>query len=269
MATALELTSVEVGAQRLRVGRWPGTGGTPLLVFNGIGANIELLEPFVEALDSVEVLTFDVPGTGGSPLPVAPYRFSTLARLAARLLDTLGYGTVDVLGVSWGGALAQQFAHQYRSRCRRLVLAATSPGALMVPGRPSTMLKLLSPRRYRDPEYLESVGAEIYGGAYRRDPGLLRVHGGQIRPPGGLGYSYQLMAAWGWTSALWLRTLPQPALVMHGTDDPIVPLVNAKLLAALLRDARLHVVDDGHLFMLTRAADTAAVVRGFLAAERA
>jgi pimeloyl-ACP methyl ester carboxylesterase len=77
------------------------------------------------------------------------------------------------------------------------------------------------------------------------------------------------MAAWGWTSALWLRTLPQPTLVIHGTDDPIVPLVNAKLLAALLRDARLHVVDDGHLFMLTRAADTAAVVRGFLAAERA
>ena len=270
MAAALELRMIEVGGQPLRVGRWPGRpGGAPLLVFNGIGANIELLEPFVAALDGVEVLAFDVPGTGGSPLPALPYRFSTLARLAARLLDALGYRAVDVLGVSWGGALAQQFAHQCPDRCRRLVLAATSAGALMVPGRPSAMVKLLSPRRYRDPDYLQEIGGEIYGGAYRRDPGLLRTHGEQIRPPGGLGYAYQLLAAWGWTSALWLRTLPQPALVMHGNDDPIVPLVNAKLLAALLRDARLHVVDDGHLFMLTRASEVAPVVRGFLDAEPA
>ena len=112
-------------------------------------------------------------------------------------------------------------------------------------------------------------GGELYGGAYRRDPGLLRTHGEQIRSPGGLGYAYQLLAAWGWTSALWLRTLPEPALVMHGNDNPIVPLVNAKLLAALLRDARLHVVDDGHLFMLTRATEVAPVVRGFLDAEPA
>ena len=56
---------------------------------------------------------------------------------------------------------------------------------------------------------------------------------------------------------------------MHGNDNPIVPLVNAKLLTALLRDARLHVVDDGHLFMLTRATEVAPVVRGFLDAERA
>jgi poly(3-hydroxyalkanoate) depolymerase len=270
MAPALELRNLQIGGQPLRVGRWPGERGrTPLLIFNGIGANIELVAPFAAGLDGVEVLTFDVPGTGGSPLPAAPYRFSTLARLAARLLDAVGYETVDVLGVSWGGALAQQFAHQYRERCRRLVLAATSAGALMVPGRPSTMLKLLSPRRYRDPEYLRSVGAEIYGGAYRRDPDLLHAHGSHIRPPGGLGYTYQLMAAWGWTSALWLRTLPQPTLVIHGTDDPIVPLVNAKLLASFIRDARLHLVDCGHLFMLTQAAETAAVVRGFLAAERA
>jgi poly(3-hydroxyalkanoate) depolymerase len=267
----VELRTVDVGGQRLRVGRWPGRGGgPPLLVFNGIGANIELLAPFVAALDGIEVLTFDVPGTGGSPLPVLPYRFSTLARLAERLLDTLGHhGPVDVLGVSWGGALAQQFAHQHADRCRRLILAATSAGAFMVPGRPSTMLKLLSPRRYRDSDYLQKVGAELYGGAYRRDPDLLRTHGGEIRPPEGLGYAYQLLAAWGWTSALWLRTLRQPALVMHGNDDPIVPLVNAKFLAALIRDARLHVVDDGHLFMLTRAAEIAPVVRGFLAAERA
>ena len=245
------------------------SGGPPLLIFNGIGANIELVEPFVAALGGLEVVTFDIPGTGGSPLPSLPYRFSTLARLAGQLLDALGYdGAVDVLGVSWGGALAQQFAHQHADRCRRLILVATSAGALMVPGRPSALLKLVSPRRYRDPEYLQEVGPSLYGGAYRRDPDLLRKHAEQIQPPGGLGYAYQLLAAWGWTSAFWLRALRQPTLVMHGTDDPIVPLMNAKLLAAMIRDAQLHVVDDGHLFMLTRPAEIAPVVRRFLAAER-
>jgi poly(3-hydroxyalkanoate) depolymerase len=264
---SLELRTLDIDGQRLRVGRWAErNGGRPLLVFNGIGANIELLEPFVAALDGVDVVTFDVPGTGGSPLPVLPYRFSTLARLAARLLDVLGCnGVVDVLGISWGGALAQQFAHQHPDRCRRLILAATSAGALMVPGRPSVLLKLLSHRRYTDPEYMHKIGADLYGGAYRSDPDLLRAHSKHIHPPGGLGYTYQLLAAWGWTSALWLRTLRQPTLVMHGNDDPIVPLVNAKLLAALIRGAQLHVVNDGHLFVVTRATEIAPVVHRFLA----
>ena len=49
-----------------------------LLIFNGIGANLELVEPFVAALGDVEVIIFDIPGVGGSPAPVVPYRFSTL-----------------------------------------------------------------------------------------------------------------------------------------------------------------------------------------------
>jgi poly(3-hydroxyalkanoate) depolymerase len=271
MPSTLQLSDFEVEGQHLRVGRWPGRSGQrPLLIFNGIGANIELLEPFVAALDGVEVVTFDIPGTGGSRLPALPYRFSTLARLSTRLLDALGYGdAVDVLGISWGGALAQQFAHQYADRCRRLILAATSAGAFMVPGRPSAILKLLSPRRYQDPEYLHEVGPELYGGAYRHDPELLRTHSQQTRPPGGLGYAYQLLAGYGWTSVHWLRSLHQPTLVMHGSDDPIVPLVNAKLLATLIRHARLHVIDDGHLFIVTRATEIAPVVRGFLAGEQA
>ena len=151
---------VEVDGQPLRVGIQRGSGASPpLLIFNGVGANLELVEPFVAALQGVEIIIFDVPGVGGSPVPTLPYRFSKLAGLADRLLHKLGYtGEVDVLGVSWGGALAQQFAHLFPGRCRRLVLAATSPGALMVPGKPSVLLKLVSPRRYRDPAFLDAVG---------------------------------------------------------------------------------------------------------------
>ena len=265
-SAGMEIRSVEVDGQMLRVGIRYGSGATPpLLIFNGIGANLELIEPFVAALEGAETIIFDVPGIGGSALPPRPYRLSHLAHMAGALLAKLGYrGQVDVLGVSWGGALAQEFAHLYPDRCRRLILASTSPGAIMVPGRLSVLAKLISPRRYLDPEFLHAVGGELYGGAYRRDPGLLRDHSRHIRPPRGRGYLYQLLGAWGWTSIPWLWSLRQPTLVMHGNDDPIVPLINAKILALLIRKAKLHVVDDGHLFLVSRAAEVAPVVRKFL-----
>jgi len=180
-------------------------------------------------------------------------------------MTKLGYeGEFDVFGVSWGGALAQQFAFQYRRRCRKLVLAATSQGVLMVPGRFRSMLKMLSARRLGDPDYLSKIGPELYGGAMRVRPDLLAGHANQLRSPRGRGYLYQMLAAWGWTSLWWLPWLRQPTLVLAGTDDPLMPLVNARLMTLLIRNAQLHVVDDGHLFIATRAAEMAQLVRSFL-----
>ncbi len=267
--SSMQIRMIDLDGQLVRVGVRQGSDASPpLVIFNGIGANLELVEPFVEALGDVGVVIFDIPGVGGSPAPLAPYRFSTLAVLTDKLLRRLGHdGPVDVLGVSWGGALAQQFARQYPQRCRRLILAATSPGVLMVPAKLSVLTKLIGPRRYTDPAYLQRVGAEIYGGAYRRDPDLLSEHSRHIQPPRGRGYLYQLMAAWGWTSLHWLCTLQQTTLVMHGNDDPIVPLSNAKIVAARIPHAALYVIDDGHLFLITRAREVGPVVRKFLRAE--
>ena len=266
---SMQIQTIDLDGQTLRVATWQGSDASPpLLIFNGIGANLELVEPFVTALEDVSFIIFDVPGVGGSPAPVVPYRFSTLSVLTDKLLSRLGYdGAVDVLGVSWGGALAQQFARLYPRRCRRLILAATSPGALMVPGKLSVLSKLIGPRRYTDAAYLQEVGADIYGGAYRRNPALLKEHSRHIQAPRGRGYLYQLLAASGWTSLPWLGTLRQRTLVMHGSDDPIVPLTNAKILAARIRDATLYVIDDGHLFLISRANEVAPVVRRFLRQE--
>jgi pimeloyl-ACP methyl ester carboxylesterase len=86
------------------------------LLFNGIGAPLELLQPFVDEVDpAVEVIRFDVPGVGRSPLPTLPYRLRQLSRLIDQTLDDLGYEQVDALGLSWGGALATQFAWSARS----------------------------------------------------------------------------------------------------------------------------------------------------------
>jgi poly(3-hydroxyalkanoate) depolymerase len=255
----------EVDGQWLRVAVRPGERrGPPLLLFNGIGASVELVQPFFEALDDREAIVFDVPGVGESPTPALPYRPRTLATLAARLLDQLGQGEVDVLGVSWGGVLAQQFAFQHAARCRRMVLAATSPGHLMVPGKPSVLLKMATPRRYRDPGYRERVAGDIYGGVMRQSPEMAHRHLRHVRWSSDAGYYLQLAAVVGWSSLPWLPMLRQPALVMAGTDDPLVPAVNGRILAALIPKARLVTIDDGHLFLITSARESGRIVSDFL-----
>jgi pimeloyl-ACP methyl ester carboxylesterase len=79
-----------------------------------------------------------------------------------------------------------------------------------------------------------------------------------------LGYAYQLLALAGWTSLPWLWSLKQPTLILAGRDDPIVPSVNGRLMARIMRNARLEIIDDGHLFMVTRPAETAAIIEKFL-----
>jgi len=261
-----EIRMVEIGGQTLRVGIRRGKRATPpLVVFNGIGANLELLEPFVAALEGIEIVAFDVPGIGGSPAPALPYRYSRLVGLTDRLLETLGYvDQVDVLGLSWGGMLAQQYAYANPQRCRRLILVATSPGSIMMPGRISAIGRLASARRYTDPDHFRRVAPEIYGGTLRRRPDLIDHHAGRARPPHGVGYFYQLAALWGWTSLPWLHRLRQPTLVMAGSDDPIVPVANARLLAQLIRRSQLFVIDDGHLFLITRAREVVPVIQRFL-----
>jgi poly(3-hydroxyalkanoate) depolymerase len=257
----MELT---VGGRTLRVEVRAGGGGrTPLLLCNGIGARLEMLDPFVEALPpELEVIRFDVPGVGGSPAPAAPYRMPGIARTVGAMVRELGHEQVDVLGYSWGGGLAQQIALGERSLVRRLVLVATGTGSMMVPARPAVLSKMLTPRRYRDPAYAAEVAGEIYGGTMRTNPerAARLLHGG----PSERGYLYQLLAGAGWTTlpALWL--VSAPTLVVSGDDDPIIPLVNARILRRGIRGARLHVYAGGHLALLTEPEQLAPVIDEFL-----
>ena len=263
----IDVRNISIGRQSLTVAIRRGSDSRPpLLLFNGIGANWELARPFFDALTDTTAIIFDVPGVGGSAMPALPYRPSTLARLASRLVAELGYKQVDVAGVSWGGGLAQQFAHQYPFLCRRLVLAATSPGAIMVPGRLSVLWKMATPRRYTDKEHMRKVAPQIYGGVFRKHPELIAPHANAMHGGGHLGYLYQQLAMAGWTSLPWLWLLRQPTLVLVGSDDPLIPPINGEILARLIPNSRLRTIDDGHLFLVTRPAESAAIIEEFLSA---
>jgi poly(3-hydroxyalkanoate) depolymerase len=261
----IKVEMINVRGQMLRVAIKDGDmSRPPLLMFNGIGANLELGFPFLTALKDRRAILFDVPGVGGSPMPALPYRPSTLARMSKHLLEQLEIDVVDVSGVSWGGGLALQFARQYPRICRKLILVSTAAGWTMVPGKPNVLSKMASIKRYTDKGYMRSIAAEIYGGAFRRDDTLINAHAEGMRPSSNAGYMLQLLAMTGWTSVAWLWRLKQPTLVVSGTDDPLIPVANAKLLAKLIPNARLELVDDGHLFVVTDPENTAKLVADFL-----
>jgi poly(3-hydroxyoctanoate) depolymerase len=254
---------------RLRVRR-RGTG-RPLLIITGIGAGLELAEPFEDELlaRGRATISFDAPGVGGSSPYRWPRRMSGIARTVEVLLDELGVGAVDVLGVSMGGLVAQQLAHQAPHRVRRLVLAATAPGLGGVPGSPCVVARLATPRRHRRPEHLAAIAGTIYGGRYRQDPAAARHHThAHLAGTSWRGYLGQLYAVTGWSSLPWIWRLPQPTLVLAGDDDPIVPVVNARILAALIPRVQVHVAEGlGHLFLLEEPAAMADLVSAFLAGD--
>ena len=251
----------------VRVAVRPGTApGPPLVLCNGIGASLDLLQPFVDKVDPrIEVVRFDVPGVGGSAAPKVPYNFAILACLVGRLLNELGYDRFDALGISWGGGLAQQLAFQYPRRCRRLVLVSTGTGMLMVPARLSVLSKMVTPKRYRNPAYARSVAPVLYGGRMRQRPDEVRhVLYEPERLGSKAGYFLQLLAGIGWSSLPVLPLIRQPTLILAGNDDPIIPLVNARIMQALLPAATLHVYDDGHLGLLTSADELGSLVSRFV-----
>ena len=256
---------VTIGNQQLRVDVRAGNGtGTPLLMCSGIGASFELLQSLVDALDpGIDIIRFDAPGVGGSPVGPLPLGFPQLARMLDRLLDELGYDRVDVLGFSWGGALAQQFAVQHADRCRLLVLISTNTGVLSVPGAPGMFAKMATPHGTRD--YAAAMAGSVHGGNSRaRTDDVRRLFQNTRVTVSGRGYLYQLAATASWSSLPFLQLIRQPVLVMGGDDDPIVPVANARILAALIPNATLHVFPGGHVEPLTAATEFGPRISQFL-----
>ena len=260
-----EISMQTVGWQTYRTAIWRAerrTAERPLLFFNGIGANLELIQPLADAMTERDIITFDMPGVGDSPAPVIPYRAWGACYTAATILDRFGFGDVDVIGVSWGGGAAQQFALQYRRRTKKLILCATSTGMTMVPGKFEALSKMATPQRYLDKDYLMKNFEKLYG-----DEGgdFASHHHIRLKPPTLRGYMFQMLAMVGWTSLPFLPFLNVPTLILGGDRDKIVPLINMKMIHRAMPNARLHVVPGGgHLFIISRLPEIMPIVRGFL-----
>ena len=258
-----------IGGLRLKVS-FAGHGGeVPLVLISGIGAPLELWEPFRRALGT-ETVAIDAPGVGGSQTMHLPRTMWGIAGLMDRLLDRMGYETVDVLGLSWGGGVAQHLALRRGRRVRRLVLASTGFGLWSIPGDLRALAQLLTPARYFSTSYFLRVAPSMYGGETRRHPDRLKGQAAvrSAHRPSTVGYVHQLAAAWTWVALPFLPFLRTETLVLSGDDDPIIHVATARIMAAVLPHGHLHIAPGGgHLFMVDQADEAAAIVTRFLGAE--
>ena len=236
--------------------------GPPLLLINGIGANIDMWQPLASRLPGRRIVMFDFPGTGGSPPLRRPQRMAVLAHLVEALLDALQIEQADVLGYSWGGVLAQEFARQFPGRVRSLVLAATTPGLGGQPPAPWVMAAMMTPLRYYSPAYLRLVAPLLYGAAV--GGGETHVQARRNGPPSITGYAHQLYAVSGWSSRRWLGRLAAPTLVLASESDRLAPPRNSRILARQIPGAALEVLPGGHLFLLQQPTEAATVITAFL-----
>ncbi len=236
----------------------------PLLILGGMGAALEILLPVADALPDRAVILLDLPGTGQSGMPHWPMDMHEYARFALAAVDRLGYAKIDILGFSWGGALAQQLVSQYGNRCRRLVLASSPAGVFSRGAKLGVMLKYLSPRRLIQPDYASHIAGDIYGGTQKTDSTLAIDYARSIRNGNRLGYYLQLTAMLQWHSPHARDTLTQPTLILAGSDDPLIPLSVAETLHQRIPGSRLKVFSDGHLFLLSQAKKAGTAINEFL-----
>ena len=241
--------------------------GPPLLLLMGIGGNLDMWQPLRHQLSAFTTIAYDSPGTGGSPSSALPLPMPALAWLAASVLDALGYPSADVLGYSFGGLVAQQLALQHSRRVRRLILASTSAGTVCLPPTPRRVATMLTPARYYSTRNFLRVAPTLFGGRIATDPELLSEHAIQrtARPPTLWGYTSQLLATVGWSSAPFLGFIRQPTLVLVGDDDPLTRPANSRLLARRIPRAELAIVPGGgHLLLLDDAATVGPLITRFL-----
>ena len=259
---ALEVTVtserlIRVGGRDLWVRR-SGTG-PPLLLLTGAGMSLAAWTPFLRYLRGFECIEVAAPGSGGTVARQPVLTMSTFAALARGLLDRLDIARADVLGLSFGGLVAQQLAYDAPTRVRGLVLVSTSCGLGGVPSNPVSWcnaMRVLRPSGGLGPQRL----ARRWSRVIQRELGA-----GWATSPRLGGLAEQVAAASLWSSLGWLPRLTQQTLVITGTADALVPAANASILASRIPRAQLHRVHGGgHLCLLDRAAEVGPVVSAFL-----
>jgi 3-oxoadipate enol-lactonase len=246
--------------------------GDPLVLLNGMASSSHSWSPSWVALleHSCRLLLIDNRGTGSSTHSGEPFSMSDLAADVVEALDRCGLESAHVLGQSMGGTIAATVAIEHPGRVHRLVLASSGPGGTQaVPPRPDVMAKLMAMSQGRlEPE--EMVSAVTGRGFAERHPEVIAAVGRQHRAEQvdrsviGL----QVQASLGFDPAR-LGDVRAPTLVVHGDDDPVVPLENGRLLAAAIPGARMEVLPGvGHMLGHEAPEEFAQLVEEFLSAAQ-
>jgi pimeloyl-ACP methyl ester carboxylesterase len=242
--------------------------GPPLLLIMGMsGTSLHWGETFLELLRAdFDVIAYDHRGVGASTPLDGPVTIRQMADDAAALLGALELEDAHVMGISMGGMIAQELALEHAARVRTLTLGCTycgGEGSVRAPE--ATISKLAAAMASGDRERALRAGWEINvsatmaadDAAYAafREAGMQRAVAVPV-------IMEQLQACAAHDSSDRLAQISAPTLVIHGTDDQLLPVQNGRMIAARMPGARLEIFDDvGHLFFWERPQRSAELVR--------
>jgi 3-oxoadipate enol-lactonase len=230
--------------------------GPRVLFFNGSGGSIEGSQLLINAFArTFQVLVHDQRGLGKTSVPEGPYTMADYANDAAALLEHVGWQTTNVIGLSFGGMVAQEFGVKYPERIQRLVLMCTSAGGIAGSSYPlhqlaqlptderNKALRLLTDTRFTD-EWLAGhpVDAEIM--RFQEDrPDTQKT---KLQK---LGERLQLEARMGHDVADRLHLISAPTLITAGRFDGIAPMANSQAIAERIPHSTLNIYEGGHPFL--------------------
>lgn len=234
-------------------------GGPRVLFISGTGGDLRARPgPFDTLLATrVELLAYDQRGLGRSSVPPGPYTMADFADDAAGLLDAVGWPEAGVLGVSFGGMVAQELALRHPTRVTRLVLACTSAGGAGGSSYPLHELAGLDPddRMDRIVELADRRMDRPWRVAHPRRweealaEGRARVAVGAGEPGRAEGARLQLAARRSHDTWDRLGAIGCPTLVCGGRYDGIAPPENVERLASAIPGARVELFEGGHRFL--------------------
>ena len=233
------------------------TTGRPVVVLvNGWTAS-GLLWPagLVEQLErSYDVVRVDNRGSGYSRTAPAPFTMTQLADDVREVLRAIGARSATIVGLSMGGMIAQELAINHPDVVERLVLCGTRPPtpAGFAPARSVLEAMTATPRTGEGVgTFFERTWGAVVGGDFRRlDPDGMRelVRHLRERPTPRAGVINQLRAISGWSGPSRLGRITAPTVVLHGADDPLIPVGNGMRLAQLIADSTyVELPGVGHL----------------------
>lgn len=246
--------------------------GPPLLLIMGMsGTALSWGEPFLDTLrQDFETIVYDHRGIGKSSRMEEPFTIVQLAGDAAGLLDALELDTVHVLGISMGGMVAQELALAQPERVRTLTLGCTycgGEGSSLTS--PEVAQRLAEGRMSGDRERAirATWEANVSPGFAADADAYAAFHARALERRVALPVIVaQLQAIAAHDTYARLPGLALPTLVVHGTEDQIIPVNNGRLIAGRIPGARLEIFDGvGHLFFLERPERSAELIRAHTA----
>jgi len=240
--------------------------GEPIVLVMGLGMDMSGWDDMLPYLDEFRVLRIDNRGAGLSDAPDRPYSIAGMARDVIAAMDAVEMETAHVYGASLGSMIAQEVALSHRERVRTLILGCPSPGVLSVPGSPAMLRLLLTRTRYSREQAFAKAAPFLFHSALK-DPealkrALLQRTSAPFQP---VGFKRQMEAVLRWSSLRRLPSLRVPTLVIHGDHDRLIPTINGRIIARMIRGAKLHIVKGaGHVYSVDAPGEAAREVVGFL-----